>query len=442
MKKLSVIVFVFAVILAVVVGIFAPDAEFDYLFGTVKYFPVFILVALCAVALFFTSGNQKRESKVYLNSNGEFDTETPREYTPMKINGFSKFTGKANMFGQRNLKVFRYNNGTVYVENSKGESLEAPLSQLTFTYKKDKNKVTDEWYVYQYRLADNNGNKVQFNYHSMLFNDEEYDDMLMLLSLAANVKETGLSKATQIADSVIGSVEDIADGNIVNSVMAVGDVITNSREVIMAKIGADVKQRYLDKMHEDEEDENPKKKSFFKKLTEWFFIAVLVIYVILVIIVNVEPLFTSGSSDENTEIEMTEEVVTDNADETDEYGGVSKEEYSSEGDSYGMASYSGTYTGKIGGKYSIIMYLKVDDNGHVSGKYQYSTSGDEWLNLSGELVDGADSYIMNLTDMTGDGQVVGYFELSEFTDTSDGEGFGGTYVNYKDQEFDCEIFRQ
>lgn len=49
---------------------------------------------------------------------------------------------------------------------------------------------------------------------------------------------------------------------------------------------------------------------------------------------------------------------------------------------------------------------------------------------------------MNLTDMTGDGQVVGYFELSEFTDTSDGEGFGGTYVNYKDQEFDCEIFRQ
>lgn len=442
MKKLSVIVFVIAVFLAVTVGVFAPDAEFDYLFGTVRYFPVFILVALCAVALFFTSGNQKRESKVYLNSNGEFDTETPREYTPMKINGFSKFTGKANMFGQRNLKVFRYNNGTVYVENSKGESLEAPLSQLTFTYKKDKNKINNEWYVYQYRLADNDGNKVQFNYHSMLFNDEEYDDMLMLLSLAANVKETGLSKATQIADSVIGSVEDIADGNIVNSVMAVGDVITNSREVIMAKIGADVKQRYLDKMHEDEEDENPKKKSFFKKLTEWFFIAVLAIYVILVIIVNVEPLFTSSSSDENAAIETSEEEVAGSTEDADEYAGVSKEEYSSEGDLYGMPSYSGTYTGKIGGKYSIIMYLKVDENGHVSGKYQYSTSGDEWLNLSGELVDGADSYIMKLTDMTGDGQVVGYFGLSEYTDTSEGEGFGGTYVNYKGQEFDCEIYKQ
>lgn len=421
MKKLWIIVFSTFAVLAVIVGIFAPDAKFNYLLGTVSYLPVFIIIALVALIGFLTSGNEERESKIYITPEGEFDTTTPREYHPLRINAFSKIFGRANKFHQRNLHEFRYSDGKIFVENSKGESIEAPLSEITFSYKKDKRKgvVNDTWYVYQYQIFDKNGNKVQFNYHSFLFNDEEYDDILMLLSLAPKVKESSISKFTQIADKMVSTVGEGVPDNVIDALDSSGEIIKDSREVTMNKIGIETKERLLEKRQA--EDESNEKESTFEKIVKYGLIGILGIYVLLVIWVNVEPLFYSGDT-EGEQIEMyaenaenvgnkNEVIITEESIDTTVIANPDKITYHK-------------YSGAIDGKYEVVMTLRSDGQ----GEYYYVKSGSDAV-LDLIITKLEDDGRITIEEYNNEGEQTGLFK-GRIVDNE----FMGWFTNYKGHE--------
>lgn len=273
--------FITAVLIIVTIWflISPPEIEFSYLFGTLPYGMVFLLLSIVALYCFAPFFDEQRKSKVYLDSNGDLDIETPREYEPLSVSPISKVIGRANIYGQKNLSLFKYHNGRVLIRNSKDHEIEGALSDLTYTYKMDKDKGTDEWYIYQFIITDTNGNEVQFNRHNTLFTDEEYADIEMLLSLAGTVKEAKISKFTRKADAILSKISDLDFSDLASSaIIQVGSIATSK---ITDKAGLFAKKRIYDSLSD-------KKKSMFTKIKNYGFIIILVLVALLLLYVNVQ----------------------------------------------------------------------------------------------------------------------------------------------------------
>lgn len=131
--------------------------------------------------------------------------------------------------------------------------------------------------------------------------------------------------------------------------------------------------------------------------------------------------------------EVVEEVTDYDYDEApvveenEDYGVVEDSEY-------GYPSMSGQYSGNIG-KYKIRLELHFSDSGSVSGRYQYSTSGDNWLALEGNF----DGSILTMNEYNDKGEQSGYFQCSAYTDE---EGFGGEFTNYQGKSFTVEFTKR
>lgn len=294
------------VILTIWLFVSPPKIEFDYIFDTIPYGIIFMALSVFAVFYFATLFDEKRTSRIYLNSNGDLDIETPREYKPLSVSPVSWFLGRENKFMQKNLDYFKYQDGRVLIRNSKGHEIEGALSDLTYTYQMTKNKMTDEWYIYKYIITDANGNKVQFNQHNSLFTDEEYADIEMLLSLAGTVKESKVSKFTRKADSILSAISDLDFSNLASSaVELVGSTATSK---ITNAAGLVAKKRIFDRLSD-------KKKSLFARIKEygiWIVIAIIALVLIWVNITNAMEAY-GGTSEESTEYNYDQ----DNSDSDD-----------------------------------------------------------------------------------------------------------------------------
>lgn len=80
------------------------------------------------IIIFVPLFDEKRDSQIYLDSNGNLDIETPREYKPIKITPISKVLGRANIFGQKNLDYFSYRDRKVTIRNSKRHEISGLLT--------------------------------------------------------------------------------------------------------------------------------------------------------------------------------------------------------------------------------------------------------------------------------------------------------------------------
>lgn len=291
------------VILTIWFFVSPPEIEFSYILGTISYEQAFGLLSIFVLFYFLTVFDEQRKSKIYLDSNGDLDIETPREYEPLSVSPVSKVIGRANIYGQKNLSLFKYHDGRVLIRNSKGHEVEGALSDLTYTYKVDKNRGTDEWYVYQFIITDTNGNKVQFNKHNTLFTKEEYADIEMLLSLAGTVKEAKISKFTRKVDSIASTINDLDFSNL-NAIELAGTIATKKITDIAGLIA---KKRIFDRLSD-------KKKSLFAKIKEYSIWILLALFVIAIIWVNVENIIDANSSgSEKTEYNYEQSYEQNNS---------------------------------------------------------------------------------------------------------------------------------
>lgn len=291
-----------SIVVLVLIAIFAPDAQFNFIFGTTPWLVICAIAVVVSIYWAASTFDESRKSKIYLTSDGSLDVSTPRCYTPLKVNFISKILGRANIFGQKNLDEFRFADGRIYIRNSKGDEVEGALKDLEFSYKTDKNKLTDEWEVYQYRISDGSGNKVQFNKHSSLFTDEEYADIDMILSLCGTIKESKISKLTKSLDKVIGGIQDFDFSNITGEIT--NKAVDIASEKSMSAVGKLARQRLADKAAK------VSKKSWFKKALKITLGILLGLYILAVIIVNVEPLFNRSHDAEVAD--STEDVIDSN----------------------------------------------------------------------------------------------------------------------------------
>lgn len=280
-----------AVIALVLVICLAPNAQFNYIFGEMSWTTILIFAVIVLIYWTAYSYDEKRDSKIYLTSTGDLDISTPRCYTPMKVNFISKILGRANIFWQKNLEEFTFADGKLSVINSAGDYVSGPLESLTFSYKMDKNKATDELYIYQYRITDSDGNSVKFNRHDSLFNDEEYSDMEMILSLCGTVDESKISKFSKKLDSALSTIQDLDFSNLAGS--ATEMVSGKVSDTAMSKVGKLAKAKIAGKSNAV----GSKTKSIFKKIFKYCLWAILAIYALAVIFVNVEPLFDGSDED-------------------------------------------------------------------------------------------------------------------------------------------------
>lgn len=303
MKIVGGVILAIFVILTIWFFVSPPEIEFSYIFGTIPYELAFLLLSIMTFYYVSSLFDEKRKSRIYLDSNGDLDIETPREYEPLSVSPVSKVIGRANIYGQKNLSLFKYHDGRVLIRNSKGHEVEGALSDLTYTYKVDKNRGTDEWYVYQFIITDGNGNKVQFNEHSSLFTEEEYADIEMLLSLAGTVKEAKISKFTRKVDSIASTINDLDFSNL-NAIELAGTIATKKITDIAGLIA---KKQIFDRLSD-------KKKSLFAKIKEYSIWILLALFVIAIIWVNVENIIDANSSgSEKTEYNYEQSYEQNNS---------------------------------------------------------------------------------------------------------------------------------
>lgn len=350
-----------AVIALVLVCIFAPDAKFNYLFGETSWMLILIIVVLVLIFIVAYYYDDKRDSKIYLTSSGDLDISTPRCYTPMKVNVISKILGRANIFGQKNLDEFRFADGQLYIRNSAGDEVEGPLESLTFFYKMDKNKATDEWYIYQYRIKDAKGNKVQFNQHSSMFNDEEYSDMEMILSLCGTVEESKISKFSKHLDNVLANVQELNFDNLVGSTSDMA--IEKVSDAAMNSIGKLARAKLIT------EGTPSGKESTFKKILKYGLYVIIGLYVLAVIVVNVEPLFSSSATEEEY-VDITEEESQSNPKNWDAFAALAGEDtyecvFYDSGQTFYLSiipeTGRGAYLAPSGNLYELTVELENDD---------------------------------------------------------------------------------
>lgn len=267
-----------------------PKIEFDYLFGTIGYDKLFFILSAVSLFHFFPLFHEKRTSRIYLDSNGDLDIETPREYvqlhvSPIYVNFWKCFY---RLLGSKPkiLSYFRYQNGRVLVRNMKGEEIEGELKDLTYKY--TLNKRSGGVGVVSFAITDAKGNEVTVGEPKHFFMEEEYADIEMILSLSGTVEETNASKFSRVIDSAKSAMNDFDFGNLVSTA---SDVI--GKTAITNTTGLLARKRLVS-YHQEKETPSVVKKVL---------IGITVIVAIFLVLINI----ANASSSESEYIEYYDE---------------------------------------------------------------------------------------------------------------------------------------
>lgn len=290
--KITVIsVAAFCLLMAVLT--FSTPLEFDWFLGSCKYWQGFSILFLFSLVLFLILFGEHRHARIYLNSEGKLDIETPRNYVALKKPAIVRFMGRNRMFGGDMLSEFEYADGRIRITTEKSEYLEAPLSELTWKYSMTKPKDYGDWYIYKYELIDKSGNSVKFYRNNATFEDEEWDDINMLLSLCETVSENKVSKISKKLQKIAEAAKDFDYSDIAGSIkeVVVFEGTNKVIDLVRAKIygNAEKKKGLWQKI---------------KKLFGWIWLVIVVIYILAVLLYNVcvlvDYLFDSDSESETT----------------------------------------------------------------------------------------------------------------------------------------------
>ncbi len=121
----------FFALIALITGIFYPDAEFDWFFGHCRYWGGSIILCLVALVGWIVIGGENRDAKLYLTSTGDLDFSTPREYTELQKSAVAKWLGRTAKWTSKGLSLFSFKDGNVRIITTTGDMIEGPLHDLT-----------------------------------------------------------------------------------------------------------------------------------------------------------------------------------------------------------------------------------------------------------------------------------------------------------------------
>lgn len=288
-------------ICGILMAIFRPEARF-YLFfdesegDSIRYFLGLFLVSLICFLIYLVSLGKKRTTRYLFTTKGELDIETPRYYIKLERPKLLELNSR------KGLAEFSYDgNGYVYLKKMNGKEFSGYLSDMNVKYWMEKNKVDGSWFLRKMKITDNLGNKFTFiNSNSLM--DEEYDDIHMILSTAAEVKEAKSSKAGKWANKILESVSDFDFSDMATSLggaaidvgSSVFSSVKNSKKGVNNKVVEFVKSKAF---------VSQKKNPWWKKLWENFLIVIGLLYIALILIFNIALLPEIFSGKQHSEFE-------------------------------------------------------------------------------------------------------------------------------------------
>lgn len=382
-------------ILAIWTGFKWHDADFDYLFGTMKYWQGFGLLAFILILGSSFMGGENRKGHIYLNGNGELDLTTPRRYERLDKPMLARFFGRSNSFMGTTIESFDYSDGCVTVENTKGRMISGPLSDLTFKYNVDNSKG-----IYFYQLTDSEGNKIKFYKNSAALEEKEWDDVAMILDNCGTVNEGKMSKFAGKATKIVEAVQNFDASDIVGSSV---DAAQNATALCAKKDGYIAKTMYKKYKNEIENPDADEPFSKGEKIVLWVVGGIVGIYILIVLLINLVNFPAWHSDKADSDYEYADEAI-----ETVDYDEETLM------DDAAALTYDYNFEGSIGGR-DVVMRLNIEEL-EVSGSYCYSQfAPDAWHKVSGTISRGG---YMDLEDCDENGQVVGTFEIHFETDGS------------------------
>lgn len=375
--------------------------EFDWFFGSIPYFLGFAFLCFIALLVFAFSLGDQRDGKIYLNKYGKLDIGSPRSYEALKKPAIVRFLGQSHPFRGEGVQNFEYNDGYVTIVTTKGNQISDSLLELTWEYSMTKPKGADDWQIYKYILTDTAGNSVTFYRNNSTFDDKEWDDMNMLLSLCSSVSEKGISKFNRKIMKALETIQDIDFSDINESIgNIVSDKIFEGSNMVIEGVKVKLMNR------------NKKNKGWkiLKKVCNWILLVMVTIYLLAVTIYNVIQLVKYFSGVPENEIEQV----------MGEYYAESMEETSVANNPDNIFHLSGS----IDGKYKIDMTL--DFNSRTGSYYYTKYSSDHTLRL---VITNASDRRISIEEYNDKNERTGFFDGHITNDE-----IRGWYTNYQNRE--------
>lgn len=269
----------FFALIALITGIFYPDAEFDWFFGHCRYWGGSIILCLVALVGWIVIGGENRDAKLYLTSTGDLDFSTPREYTELQKSAVAKWLGRTAKWTSKGLSLFSFKDGNVRIITTTGDMIEGPLHDLTVRRSFTKNNNTGKVYPYKYVISDQNGNELLFYLNENTFEENEWNDIHLILEQAGTVNEPKMSKLLRKSDRFISALEDFDYSDLLgSSVEALASIVTVKAD---GPIANNIKANFI---------KEQKRKSGWRKwwdlITSYSILAILGLYLLIVILYN------------------------------------------------------------------------------------------------------------------------------------------------------------
>lgn len=211
----------------------------------------------------------EREAKVYVTSDGNPDTTTRRHYVARKLLPLQGFISRGCKFAipKSTLQSFTIDNGVVTIMTKSGRTLTSPLDELLVKYHTEKGEISG----FTIQKKDSK-EKITIYTPGILFEDDEWKDVAGVLSAAAVVKESAMSKMSKIVESA----HDFDASDLANSAYDIAEsgVKYLKERSKAAKVLADFATK------SDEEDAKPTSLwGKIKNVFTWILAIIFVLYI-------------------------------------------------------------------------------------------------------------------------------------------------------------------
>ncbi|MBD5192539.1 MAG: hypothetical protein HDS88_06565 [Bacteroidales bacterium] len=212
------------------------------------------VLAICAFLIYYGFKIQvkSRETRIYIDEDGNLDLTSSREYEAKEVSGLQAFWGSPWMFtpGMQIMK-FALADGVVYVETKNGKFIKAPLSDLEVIIQ-DKSRGMD-CAVLLLKYGDD---KIKVTHNSIRFEEEEIEDINAILTRAGKVRESKVSKLSGLLAQINSIAKDVTDEDAYINLS--GDIISSLNEKYRERAAA----------RRSQSDSEPQEESFAKYLED------------------------------------------------------------------------------------------------------------------------------------------------------------------------------
>lgn len=428
-KRIKITLLVLAAIfLILAICTFNVPLEFDLFFCTVSYFSGFSVLCFIFLLSFVFSFGEQRDGKIYLTKDGNLDISTPRSYEALKKPALVRAIGRTQAFKSEALQSFEYADGRVKVLTNKGNYIDAPLNELTWKYSMTKPQDVGDWFIYKYTLTDEQGDSITYYRNNATFEENEWDDMNMLLSLSNKVDEGKYSKMNKKMTKALDMLKDFDFSDVAGSA---SELVFSQGYYGSTKVIDMVKIKLYGK------DKKKKSSETWRKIKKRTLTGLFCIYVLAVLIVNavnlIDYLSKSDNDADTVAVENVEEAAEAGTNEEEVIENVAVKVPITIDSPNAFGGFQHEFHGKINNKYAVNMQLDLEE---WTGTYYYLSSSGGGLDLEIVYYD-PQSRAIQIVETNRDGEQTGFFDGYL---TYDGR-FYGTFTNYKgiDMPFRLEV---